>query len=199
MLYRLSAQSRLLVEAFERSGIPYQTVGQSAALRAQGGARGAGVSVAAAQPGDHACTWQTVLAAGKPAFSAKVVDGWLTDDPDTPEDATERIARLDQACGPPRRPASFTAAQRATADGPRRVLPAARAGSHAARRSPDRAQSSQFIAAGRGEPWSDADAGRLSQLTLRAAPYEDRLADFLERLSWAAKPTPTIPAPIAWR
>jgi superfamily I DNA/RNA helicase len=29
VLYRLSAQSRLLVEAFERSGIPYQTVGQT--------------------------------------------------------------------------------------------------------------------------------------------------------------------------
>ncbi len=30
VLYRLRAQSRLLVEAFERSGIPYQTVGQTA-------------------------------------------------------------------------------------------------------------------------------------------------------------------------
>ncbi len=29
VLYRLSAQSRLMVEAFERSGIPYQTVGQT--------------------------------------------------------------------------------------------------------------------------------------------------------------------------
>jgi uncharacterized protein (TIGR00375 family) len=29
VLYRLGAQSRLLVEAFERSGIPYQTVGQT--------------------------------------------------------------------------------------------------------------------------------------------------------------------------
>ena len=28
VLYRLGAQSRLLIEAFERSGIPYQTVGQ---------------------------------------------------------------------------------------------------------------------------------------------------------------------------
>jgi len=29
VLYRLSAQSRLLIEAFDRSGIPYQTVGQA--------------------------------------------------------------------------------------------------------------------------------------------------------------------------
>jgi DNA helicase-2/ATP-dependent DNA helicase PcrA len=29
VLYRLSAQSRLLIEAFDRSGIPYQTVGQT--------------------------------------------------------------------------------------------------------------------------------------------------------------------------
>ena len=29
VLYRLGAQSRLLIEAFERSGIPYQTVGQT--------------------------------------------------------------------------------------------------------------------------------------------------------------------------
>ena len=32
VLYRLRAQSRLLVEAFERSGIPYQTVGQTALI-----------------------------------------------------------------------------------------------------------------------------------------------------------------------
>ena len=29
VLYRLGAQSRLLIEAFDRSGIPYQTVGQT--------------------------------------------------------------------------------------------------------------------------------------------------------------------------
>ncbi len=29
VLYRLSAQSRLLIEAFERSGMPYQTIGQA--------------------------------------------------------------------------------------------------------------------------------------------------------------------------
>ncbi len=29
VLYRLSAQSRLLIEAFDRSGIPYQTSGQA--------------------------------------------------------------------------------------------------------------------------------------------------------------------------
>ena len=29
VLYRLSAQARLLVEALDRSGIPYQTIGQA--------------------------------------------------------------------------------------------------------------------------------------------------------------------------
>ena len=49
VLYRLNAQSRLLVEAFERSGIPYQVAGQTlAASAANTGDRGG--AVAASQP-----------------------------------------------------------------------------------------------------------------------------------------------------
>jgi len=47
------------------------------------------------------------------------------------------------------------------------------------RRLPDRAHPA-IRRDGRGEPWNDVDAGRLDQLALRAAPYEDRLAEFLE-------------------
>ena len=36
------------------------------------------------------------------------------------------------------------------------------------------------IAARRRKPYDDADAARLHQLTLRAVPFEDRLAEFLE-------------------
>ncbi len=39
------------------------------------------------------------------------------------------------------------------------------------------------IAARRRKPFDDADAQRLHQLTLRAVPFEDRLADFLEALA----------------
>ena len=39
------------------------------------------------------------------------------------------------------------------------------------------------IAVRRRKPYADADAQRLHQLTLRAVPFEDRLADFLETIT----------------
>ena len=39
------------------------------------------------------------------------------------------------------------------------------------------------IAVQRRKPYTDADAQRLHQLTLRAVPFEDRLGDFLETIT----------------
>ena len=50
VLYRLNAQAALLVEALERSGIPYQVVGQASPYAARPVREAAGVPVAAAQP-----------------------------------------------------------------------------------------------------------------------------------------------------
>jgi len=73
VLYRLSAQSRLLIEVFDPLRHPLPDRRRRAILRAQGGARGAGALVAAPQPG---VTRPSGIGAcrGKPAFSAKTVE-----------------------------------------------------------------------------------------------------------------------------
>ena len=129
VLYRLSAQSRLLIEAFDRSGIPYQTSGQAP------------------------------LSSHK-AVREVIAHLWLLYNP-------RSQAHVAQVASP-----SYTQAV---------LLPelarARQAGASVARLIE---QIVAQIAARRRKAFDDADAQRLHQLTLRAVPFEDRLADFLE-------------------
>ncbi|MCU0500379.1 MAG: UvrD-helicase domain-containing protein [Anaerolineae bacterium] len=150
VLYRLSAQSRLLIEAFDRSGIPYQTVGQAPLTSHKAvrevlahlwllynprsqvhGAQAAGL------PATQSSASSVTQAAGLPATQSsglrydllpELAQAWQNGAP---------VARLIE-------------------------------------------QATEQIAARRRKPYADADARRLHQLTLRAVPFEDRLADFLE-------------------
>jgi DNA helicase-2/ATP-dependent DNA helicase PcrA len=134
VLYRLSAQSRLLIEAFDRSGIPYQTVGQA------------------------------------PLTSHKAVREvlahlWLLYNPRSQVHGA-------QAAG---LPAAQSSGLRYN------LLPElAQAWQNGAPVARLIEQATEQIAARRRKPYADADARRLHQLTLRAVPFEDRLADFLE-------------------
>ncbi len=134
VLYRLSAQSRLLVEAFDRSGIPYQTVGQ------------------------------TPLYAHK-AVREVLAHLWLLHNP-------RSQVHVGQVAGLPT----------AQSSGLRyNLLPeltqARQNGAPVARLIE---QVTAQIAAQRRKPYDDADVKRLHQLALRAVPFGDRLADFLE-------------------
>ncbi len=140
VLYRLSAQSRLLIEAFDRSGIPYQTVGQAP------------------------------LTSHKAAREVLAVL-WLLYNP-------RSLLVVGQAGGL-RYDSSPSVGQ---AGGLRygflpELAEAHRAGATVARLIE---QASEQIAAQRGKPYDEADAQRIHQLVLRAVPYGDRLADFLE-------------------
>jgi DNA helicase-2/ATP-dependent DNA helicase PcrA len=195
VLYRLGAQSRSLIEAFDRSGIPYQTAGD-APLYAHKAVREVLAHLWLLHSSASHVHLAAVLAAGKPAFSAKAVDRVYAASERTRINAESADLSRFHPRDPrlPRRPrpvlgaknlfeaaassGDFTTAQRTRlstlaafcrqlAQDP---LPVAR--------QIERIQ--QFVADGRGEPWSNVDAGCLSQLARRAAPYEDRLAEFLE-------------------
>ena len=157
VLYRLSAQSRLLIEAFDRSGIPYQTVGQTSLY-------------------EHK------------AVREVLTHLWLRYNPRAPllvpQSAGLRsnlaprsgIEALAGCMRDPERPADPEGGLRTAS------IPDARelldpAGQPVARLIE---QIIERLAAQRKKPLGDADAERLRQLALRAGPYEDRLADFLE-------------------
>ncbi len=126
VLYRLSAQSRLLIEAFDRSGIPYQTVGQA------------------------------------PLTSQKAV-----------REALAHLWRLYN----PRAPQPVTQSSGLQTAQPR--------GWHYAGQPVARLleQIIQQIEDQRGKPHDEAEAKQLEQLVLRAVPFGDRLADFLEAIT----------------
>jgi DNA helicase-2/ATP-dependent DNA helicase PcrA len=124
VLYRLSAQSRPLIEAFDRSGIPYQTVGQA------------------------------------PLTSHKAV--------------REVLAHLWLLYNPR---SQVHVAQVGNLRYSQELAQARQAGEPVARLIE---QSAAQIARQRRKPYDDTDAQRLHQLALRAVPFGDRLADFLE-------------------
>ena len=137
VLYRLSALSRPLIEAFDRSGIPYQTIGQAPLT-------------------SHKAVREVLAAL------------WLLYNP-------QSQVHVAQATG-------LSAAQ---SSGLRySLLPeleqARRAGAPVARLIE---QIVVQIVERRRKPYDEADAQRLHQLALRAVPFEDRLADFLEALA----------------
>ena len=133
VLYRLSAQARLLVEAFDRSGIPYQTIGQAP------------------------------LASHK-AVREVLAHLWLLYNPRSP-------AHVGAGCQPA--PTTQAVLYRSWSRRGRAGAPVTRLIE----------QIMAEIVERRRKPYDDADAQRLHQLTLRAVPFEDRLADFLETIT----------------
>jgi DNA helicase-2/ATP-dependent DNA helicase PcrA len=166
VLYRLSAQSRLLVEAFDRSGIPYQTVGQTP-LCSQKVVREVLAYLWLLQNPRSRVHLAAVLAAGKPVLAvgqfAKLPD-------DSLRDALSAAAASGNFSAAQRRRLVGLATFWRELEGARGVAPVARLIE----------QVSQFTAQEQSESLSDVDAERLRQLALRAVPFENRLADFLE-------------------
>jgi uncharacterized protein (TIGR00375 family) len=168
VLYRLGAQSRLLAEAFERSGIPYQTVGQTP-LAAHKAVREA-----------LACLWllhspqslvhrETVLAVVG-LEKAREMEG--------------NEGNWEELVGTERNWMKLTALQRRKLDGLAafwRELAQARQANAATARLIERVH--DFMAQQRTDPLSEADGERLEQLVRRAAPWNADLAGFLEAMA----------------
>lgn len=168
VLYRLSAQSRPLIEALERSGIPYQTVGQ-APLTGHKAVREALAFAWLLHTPQSSAHGETVLAAM----------------------GLEKAARLGGAQG------SWAELLRAAASGPK-LTPAQRQrldalavfwaglvqerqGGAAVARLLE--QIHDFLSRQRSEPLSEADGQRQRQLTRRAALWHADLAGFLEAMA----------------
>jgi len=145
VLYRLSAQSRLLIEAFDRSGIPYQTVGQTSLYEYKA------VREVLAQ------LWRLY----NPRAPLLVAQAGNLRHVQSGVEASAGFSGLQT------RPAKASIPE--TDELPTGV-PVARLIEQIVER----------LASGRRKPASDADVERLHQLALRAVPYGDRLADFLE-------------------
>jgi superfamily I DNA/RNA helicase len=174
VLYRLSAQSRPLIEAFDRSGIPYQTIGQTPPVAHKAVREVLAYLWLLHNPRSRlhlATVLATMLGIGWGEASLLlfgITAGIPSDEKfgvasNIARDASPLLTAAQRA-----RLTSLVAFYRELVQEP--ALPVAR--------QIERIQ--QFIAEGRGEPFSDADAQRLHQLVLRAVPFEGRLADFLE-------------------
>ena len=172
VLYRLGAQSRPLIEAFDRSGIPYQTVGQTP-LYAHKAVR-------------EVLAWLWLL--GNPRSQAHLEavrvtgKGWreLKELKELRELEGTQGGTLAEMLERAAMAGDLKAAQRerlAELVAFWRPLEQARGTRPVARLVE---QVAAFVAGQPGGPLSDADAERLRQLALRAVPFENRLADFLE-------------------
>ena len=176
VLYRLNAQARLLEEAFDRSGIPYETIGGSA-LTEQRPVLDILALLWLAQAPDSTVHWERVLTEGKRALSDEAVADLVSQvksqstAPGTP--ATWRtIIVAASKTGAPRQPQRERLAQSVE-------LVDALAGTASAPLS----EQIQAAAAGwerlRGAEYSDAEKERIDRLQRRAAPFRNRLRDFL--------------------
>ncbi len=168
VLYRLGAQSRLLVEAFERSGIPYQTVGQTP-LAGHKVVREALAFLWLLHTPQSLVHRETALAAV----------------------GLEKLGELggtegnwEELLGTMWPMAKLTAAQRRRLDDLAafwaELAFAQRAGAAAARLVE---HCHGFLARQRIEALGEADDERLRQLTRRAAPWKADLAGFLEAMA----------------
>jgi len=151
VLYRLSAQSRLLIEAFDRSGIPYQTVGQTSLYEYK--------------------AVREVLAHLWRVYNPRA---WLPNAPVLASQIKMEASRsgIEASAGfsgPRVQPAKASIPDTYGLPDPTGT-PVARLIEQIMAQTVER----------RGKPYDAADAQRLRQLVLRAVPFEDRLGDFLE-------------------
>ena len=175
VLYRLTAQSRLLVEALERSGIPFQTVGQTP-LYAAGLARDVLAHLWLLHAPRSSVHLETVLAAGKPAVTATTVQelqefmGRRSAGEDSLGAALQAASQALALPGTQRRRLSALAGFWQELERSREAgLPVARLVE----------QVHDFLAQQRGHEPEAAEERLLQQLALRAAPFAADLAVFL--------------------
>jgi superfamily I DNA/RNA helicase len=177
VLYRLGAQSRLLGEAFERSGIPYQTIGQKP-LAAHKPVREILATLWLMHTPQSRVHLETVL----DSLAVKVSEKSLDDLSKTLElaaaDAPGTSARLSEEANQ----RSVSASERrkrleALAPWWAEIDRARRAGLPVARLIE---QVHAFLTAQRGAAADAGEARLVHQLVLRAAPFDDDLGAFLE-------------------
>jgi uncharacterized protein (TIGR00375 family) len=176
VLYRLNAQARLLEEAFDRSGIPYETIGGTD-LAEQKPVRQILALLWLTQTPDSTVHWERVLAEGKGALS----DGAMAD-------LVSQVKSESTAPGPE---ASWrTMVASASRTGALRQSQRERLGltvelmdTLAGTASAPLSEQIEAAAAGwqklRGAKYSEAEKERIDQLLRRAAPFRNRLRDFL--------------------
>jgi DNA helicase II / ATP-dependent DNA helicase PcrA len=172
VLYRLNAQGTLLVEAFERSGIPYQALGQ-ASLAAAREVREVLAALWLLQTPQAHAHLATLLGAGGGAFAPPALAEVIAQRADLP------LAQgLAQAAAAPQlsRGRQRVVAQLAAA------WPALAAAYPHSPVSQLVALAQQLVAGLRGQPFSTAQAERLAQLQLRATSYGTALGPFLENM-----------------
>jgi len=184
VLYRLGAQSRLLIEAFDRSGIPYQAVGQTP-LYAHKAVREVLAWLWLLHNPYSQVHLDVVLATGKAAVMVRDLRelgelGELKELRELRElegaqgnalvDALEAAAASERFSAAQRKRLAGLAALWRQLEHDRGTKPVAQLVEQVA----------AFVAGQPGEPLSDADAERLRQLARRAVPFENRLSDFLE-------------------
>lgn len=178
VLYRLNAQANLLEEAFDRSGIPYQTVG-GPALTEQKPVREILALLWLTRTPASRVHWERLLAEGRGAFA-----------PDAIDELTARVAPAAES-GPGEKSAPAVAAlESALAGGSwrpaqqerlRRTLALLRAlaGADDQPVSARVRQAAEGWADLRGAAFRPAEAERVERLQRRAAPFRRRLGDFL--------------------
>lgn len=144
VLYRLSAQSQPLIEAFERSGIPYQTVGQTPLVEYKEIREILACLWSIHNP--QADLYREIVLDAAPARQSPHIHAFLaklhaTRHPEgTRPGATEHVTHLIE-------------------------------------------QVQNFLTSVHTQPLSAKQLERIQQLALRAAPFGDRLGDFLESMA----------------
>ncbi len=166
VLYRLGAQSRLLGEAFDRSGIPYQTVGQTP-LHAQPEVRSVLAHLWLLHNPRSRLHWLAVLDGGRPADGAELAGRVLGHLPAGSSGAAAVARALTAA-----------AAEVRGRDADRLARLSQLFGDLGGRVSVTRAVERvwQFLQAGRAV----ASSAYVDQLLRLAGPYGERLGDFLQ-------------------
>ena len=180
VVYRLNAQARLMEEAFDRSGIPYSIVGGAALAEQSPVQEIVALLWLTAAPGSS-LHWQRILTEGK---------GALTDD-EAADLAEKQIKESEGRSTPGAWPKAIAAAARTGAlRQPKRdrlVQTVELVEKLAGDASAPLSSQLQFAAAGwaelRGTEFSDAEEERIDRLQRRAAPFRNRLQEFLTTMS----------------
>ncbi len=180
VLYRLNAQARLIEEAFDRSGIPYSTLGGSA-LAEQKPVREILALLWLAQSPNCHVHWGRILAEGKRGLTDDAVaellgsQGTDSQGPGTPWAWREAISAASRA-GARRQPQRERLAETVT------LVESLAGGSTAPLSSQIQAAAAGWAGL-RGAEFSEAEAERIDRLQRRAAPFRNRLQDFLTAMA----------------
>ncbi len=180
VLYRLNAQARLIEEAFDRSGIPFSTLGGSA-LSEQKPVREILALLWLAQSPECQVHWGRILAEGKRGLTDDAVaellgsQGTDSQGPGTPLAWREAISAASRT-GARRQPQRERLAETVE-------LVEKLAGSSAAPLSSQIQAAAAGWAGLRGAEFSEAEAERIDRLQRRAAPFRSRLQDFLTAMA----------------